>query len=95
VITPLRRMPDGRFEPVGWDEAMTDIANRLTRIHREHGSGAIGWYFGNPGAFSYSHTLWLRRGAGARGACGEGGADPGMTRVGSPSTAIQQAELTR
>jgi anaerobic selenocysteine-containing dehydrogenase len=43
VITPLRRMPDGRFEPVGWDEAMTDIANRLSRIHREHGSGAIGW----------------------------------------------------
>jgi anaerobic selenocysteine-containing dehydrogenase len=59
VIRPLRRMPDGRFEPVGWDEAMTDIANRLTRIHRKNGSGAIGWYFGNPGAFSYSHTLWL------------------------------------
>jgi anaerobic selenocysteine-containing dehydrogenase len=59
VIRPLRRTPDGRFEAVGWDEAMTDIADRLTRIHREHGSGAIGWYFGNPGAFSYSHTLWL------------------------------------
>ena len=30
-----------------------------------------------------------------RGVRGEDGADPGMTRVGSPSTAIQQAELTR
>ncbi|MBV8927545.1 MAG: molybdopterin-dependent oxidoreductase, partial [Mycobacteriaceae bacterium] len=59
VTTPLRRKPDGGFEPVGWDEAMTDIAARLTDIHRRHGSGAIGWYYGNPGAFSYSHTLGL------------------------------------
>ena len=59
VTTPLRRVADGRFEPVSWDEAMTDIAKRLAVIHRRHGPGGIGWYFGNPGAFSYSHTLWL------------------------------------
>ena len=69
VTTPLRRVArmssrkrligDGRFEPVSWDEAMTDIAKRLADIHRRHGPGGIGWYFGNPGAFSYSHTLWL------------------------------------
>jgi anaerobic selenocysteine-containing dehydrogenase len=58
VTTPLRRGPNG-FEPVTWDEAMTDIANRLADIHRRLGSGAIGWYYGNPGAFSYSHTLSL------------------------------------
>jgi len=69
VTTPLRRRPDGlrgagssaagSFEPVGWDEAMSDIAGRLADIHRKHGAGGIGWYWGNPGAFSYSHTLWL------------------------------------
>ena len=59
VTTPQRRTADGGFEPVTWDEAMTDIADRLTDIHRRHGSGAIGWYYGNPGAFSYSHTLSL------------------------------------
>lgn len=58
VTTPLRQTADG-FEPVGWDEAMADIAHRLSAIHRRHGSGAIGWYYGNPGAFSYSHTLSL------------------------------------
>ncbi|HQR49947.1 MAG TPA: molybdopterin-dependent oxidoreductase, partial [Steroidobacteraceae bacterium] len=26
---PLKRMPDGRFERVGWDEALDDIARRL------------------------------------------------------------------
>jgi anaerobic selenocysteine-containing dehydrogenase len=59
VTTPLRRRADGGFEPVGWDEAMSDIARRLADIHRKHGSGAIGWYYGNPGAFSYSYTLSL------------------------------------
>ncbi|MGZ5363858.1 MAG: molybdopterin-dependent oxidoreductase [Mycobacterium sp.] len=59
VTAPLRRSADGGFEPVSWDEAMSDIAARLADIHRRHGSGAIGWYFGNPGAFSYSHTLSL------------------------------------
>ena len=52
VTTPLRKGCDGGFEPVSWDEAMTDIAARLDAIHRRHGAGAIGWYFGNPGAFS-------------------------------------------
>jgi anaerobic selenocysteine-containing dehydrogenase len=66
VTTPLRRGPDG-FRPVSWDEALTDIAARLTGILRSHGSGAVGWYMGNPGAFSYAHTfaaLMFIKGAG-------------------------------
>ncbi|OHT88707.1 molybdopterin-containing oxidoreductase family protein [Mycobacteroides saopaulense] len=59
LITPMRRTPSGEFEPVDWDTAMADIAERVRAIHRAHGSGALGWYFGNPGAFSYSHVLWL------------------------------------
>lgn len=58
VTTPLRRTPNG-FEPVSWDEAMTDIAERLDGIIGRHGAGGVGWYYGNPGAFSYSHTMWL------------------------------------
>src|ERR1700736_5958734 len=38
VLTPLRRKPDGTFEPVSWDEALDDISARLTHIHRMHGS---------------------------------------------------------
>jgi anaerobic selenocysteine-containing dehydrogenase len=56
VTAPLRRGSHG-FEPVSWDEAMTDIASRLTDIHRRYGSGAFGWYMGNPAAFSYSHLF--------------------------------------
>jgi len=56
VTTPLRRGPAG-FEPVSWDEALTDIADRLAAILGRDGSGAVGWYMGNPGAFSYGHTF--------------------------------------
>ena len=56
VTVPLRRMGDG-FEPVSWDEALADITTRLSTVLRDHGSGSVGWYFGNPGAFSYAHVL--------------------------------------
>lgn len=56
VTTPLRRTVGG-FEPVGWDEALDDIAARITAIHRRHGAAAFGWYMGNPAAFSYSHLF--------------------------------------
>jgi anaerobic selenocysteine-containing dehydrogenase len=68
VVTPLRRRADAQrpgcgsdvldgFEPVSWDEALDDIANRLSDIHRRHGSGSVAWYMGNPAAFSYSHLF--------------------------------------
>ncbi|PRC42472.1 formate dehydrogenase, partial [Mycobacterium sp. ITM-2017-0098] len=56
VTTPMRRTANG-FEPVSWDEAMTDIATRLSAVVSAHGTGAVGWYMGNPGAFSYAHVL--------------------------------------
>ncbi|MEU9804950.1 molybdopterin-dependent oxidoreductase [Mycobacterium sp. NPDC050853] len=60
VTTPLRRTASGEFEPVDWETAMADIAARVRAIHRAHGSGGLAWYFGNPGAFSYSHVMWLQ-----------------------------------
>ena len=56
VTHPLRRGPGGEFERVGWEEALADIAARLGRIPPR----SVGWYMGNPGAFSYSHTLWVK-----------------------------------
>ncbi|MFC5181340.1 molybdopterin-dependent oxidoreductase [Actinomadura harenae] len=59
VVRPLRRRADGTFEPVTWDDALGDIAWRLNALRREHGGDSIGWYFGNPATFSYTHPLWL------------------------------------
>ena len=58
VLAPLRREPDGTFVEVSWDDALDDIAARLTAIHAEHGGASIGQYFGNPTAFGYASGLW-------------------------------------
>jgi anaerobic selenocysteine-containing dehydrogenase len=59
VLHPLRRKPGGGFERVTWEAAMADITSRLKRIVSAHGGDSVGWYFGNPSAFSASHTIWL------------------------------------
>lgn len=59
VLTPLRRAgAPGNFEPVSWDEALSDITDRLEQIVSSHGGEALGGYFGNPGAFSTLHYTY-------------------------------------
>ena len=61
VLYPLKRVGGpGEFERVSWDQAMADIASRLQRSMDLHGRDSVAWYMGNPGAFSYSHTLWVK-----------------------------------
>ena len=53
--------PTASFERVSWEEALDDIGDAAARASATtHGRQAIGWYMGNPGAFSYSHTLWVK-----------------------------------
>ena len=60
VLHPLRKGPDGEFQRVGWDTALDEIGGRLRAIIDAHGGSSLGWYMGNPGAFSYSHPLWVK-----------------------------------
>jgi anaerobic selenocysteine-containing dehydrogenase len=61
VLHPLRKRPDGSgFDRVSWSDALSDIGRRLKRVRDERGPEAIGWYMGNPGAFSFSHSLWVK-----------------------------------
>jgi anaerobic selenocysteine-containing dehydrogenase len=61
VLHPLKRAGGpGEFQRVSWDEALGDIGRRLKATLDEHGRESVGWYMGNPGAFSYSHTLWAK-----------------------------------
>lgn len=43
---PLKRLPDGSFARVSWDEALTDIAARLLKIRDQHGGKAFAFYGG-------------------------------------------------
>lgn len=58
ITHPLRRRPDGSFEQITWETAISEIGTRLRAIRQEHGGSSIGWYAGNPTAFSHSHALW-------------------------------------
>jgi anaerobic selenocysteine-containing dehydrogenase len=60
VLHPLRRRADGSFERVTWQAALDEIGERLRRVIEAGGGEAVGWYMGNPGAFSYSHPLWVK-----------------------------------
>ncbi len=43
---PLKRQPDGSFVRVSWDEALTDIAERLLCIREKHGGDAFAFVGG-------------------------------------------------
>lgn len=65
VLTPLRRTgAPGQFEPVSWDEALTDIADRLGAILDRDGSDAIAFYIGNPSSYTtdaiIGHASFMR-----------------------------------
>ncbi|GAA1318590.1 molybdopterin-dependent oxidoreductase [Pseudonocardia xinjiangensis] len=47
LTTPLRRRPDGTHEPIDWDTALREIAERLTAV-RDADRAA-----GRPGSFAY------------------------------------------
>src|SRR5262249_14370057 len=55
VRQPLRRRPGSdRFDPVSWDEALAEAAERLAAIQKQHGRNALALYAGNPTVHSYS-----------------------------------------
>jgi anaerobic selenocysteine-containing dehydrogenase len=47
-----RRDQDGDFEPVSWDAAMAEMAERLAAIQQRHGNDALAIYQGNPSSLS-------------------------------------------
>ncbi len=46
ITTPLRRRPDGGFDAIDWDTAITEIAEKLNAIRAQHGGYAFGFYGG-------------------------------------------------
>ncbi|HAN26987.1 MAG TPA: nitrate reductase, partial [Haliea salexigens] len=64
IVRPLKRQPDGSFEPISIEQALDEIAARLQPVLKHHGPAAIGGYKGG-GAFFTSSSLmmlndWLR-----------------------------------
>jgi len=46
VTQPLRRLPDGTFEEIGWDTAIGEVTARLAAVRDAHGGESIFYYGG-------------------------------------------------
>lgn len=61
LLTPMKRNGrPGEFVPVGWDEAMDDIASRLKLILDRDGGNALALYHGNPLGFATDFVMAVK-----------------------------------
>jgi formate dehydrogenase len=58
IVNPMRRVGDSYVEAT-WDEAISDIAARMTAAIEAGGPDAVGVYYGNPAGFSSSNVLFM------------------------------------
>lgn len=42
VKTPLKRMAEGKYIPISWDQAISEISNELKKIRATHGVNSVG-----------------------------------------------------
>ena len=67
VTRPLRRTqpkgaPDPGWEPIGWDEALTEIAGRLAGIRAKHGAEQVAFSVTTPSGSHISDSIsWVER----------------------------------
>jgi anaerobic selenocysteine-containing dehydrogenase len=59
LTTPLRRRPDGGFEPIDWDTAIAEVAERLMRVRDTHGGDKI-FYYGGGGQGNHLGGAYAR-----------------------------------
>ena len=53
---PVRRNGD-QWESIGWEQAFSEVAERLAGIQKTHGRNAVGLYLGNPNVHNHGALL--------------------------------------
>ncbi len=48
---PLKKV-NGEYQQISWDQALTEIGDKVKQLRKDHGDESIGLYFGNPVSFS-------------------------------------------
>jgi formate dehydrogenase len=56
---PVKRAANGTFTVVSWEEALGDIASRLSAVIKTYGRESVGVGLGNPNAWNYGAFLTL------------------------------------
>ncbi len=55
---PMRRMEDGSWRRMRWDEALDEAGSRLRAVQRSSGRDAVGIYVGNPSVHNWGSLLY-------------------------------------
>jgi anaerobic selenocysteine-containing dehydrogenase len=55
---PRRRMRDGTWKRLSWDEALNEVGDRLRAIQKTSGNDAVGLYVGNPSVHNWGSLLF-------------------------------------
>ena len=55
---PVRRMGDGSWKRLSWDEALDEVGNQLRTVQKVSGYDAVGLYVGNPSVHNWGSLLF-------------------------------------
>jgi len=57
LTEPMMKV-DGKWEKVGWEFALSEVATRFKATQKEHGNDAVGVYLGNPNVHNIESMLF-------------------------------------
>ena len=55
---PVRRMGDGTWKRLSWDEAFDEVGDRLRAVQKASGNDAVGLYVGNPSVHNWGSLIF-------------------------------------
>jgi anaerobic selenocysteine-containing dehydrogenase len=58
VRKPLKKV-DGRFVPISWKDAFTEISAKINAIQKKYGASSVATYSGNPNAHHFGNLVVL------------------------------------
>ena len=56
---PLKKV-NGQWQTIGWNEALDEVAQRLSAVQKAHGNDSVGAYLGNPNVHNTGSMLFSR-----------------------------------
>ncbi|WP_141731556.1 molybdopterin-dependent oxidoreductase [Oligoflexus tunisiensis] len=55
---PLKKV-NGQFQPIAWEKAFQEIADKINQLQKDHGRAAIATYAGNPNTHNFGNLILL------------------------------------
>jgi anaerobic selenocysteine-containing dehydrogenase len=57
---PLKKLPDGTYQSINWEQALSEIGQRVKQLLKAKGADSIGMYVGTAAGFSVLHPVFAQ-----------------------------------